>query len=58
MLQATAYIVCAYLTGMRDCEVQAMRRSCLSDVRSEDGLVERHPVRSTLTRAGLPRVRR
>lgn len=48
MLQAAAYIVCAYLTGMRDCEVQAMRRSCLSDVRSEDGLVERHPVRSTL----------
>src|SRR3546814_12472241 len=26
MLQAAAYIVCAYLTGMRDCEVQAMRR--------------------------------
>ena len=25
MLQAACYIVCAYLTGMRDCEVQAMR---------------------------------
>src|SRR3546814_8337398 len=35
MLQAAAYIVCAYLTGMRDCEVQAMRRGCLSIARSE-----------------------
>ena len=26
MLQAACYIVCAYLTGMRDAEVQAMRR--------------------------------
>lgn len=48
MLQAAAYIVCAYLTGMRDCEVQAMRRGCLSIARSEDGLVERHRVRSTI----------
>src|SRR3546814_3288314 len=43
-----AYIVCAYLTGMRDCEVQAMRRGCLSIARSEDGLIERQRVRSTL----------
>jgi integrase len=48
MLQAAAYIVCAYLTGMRDSEVQAMRRGCLSITRSEDGLIERHRVRSTL----------
>jgi len=48
MLQAAAYIVCAYLTGMRDCEVQAMRRGCLSIVRSEDGLIERHRIRSTI----------
>src|SRR3546814_15598160 len=33
---------------MRDCEVQAMRRGCLSISRSEDGLVERQRVRSTL----------
>src|SRR3546814_12035203 len=33
---------------MRDCEVQAMRRGCLSIARSEDGLVERQRVRSTL----------
>jgi hypothetical protein len=46
MLQAAAYVVCAYLTGMRDCEVQAMRSGCLSLVRSEDGLIMRHRVRS------------
>ena len=28
MLQSAAYILCAYLTGMRDCEVQAMQRGC------------------------------
>ena len=48
MLQAAAYIVCAYLTGMRDCEVQAMRRGCLSVARSDDGMIERHRIRSTL----------
>src|SRR3546814_2855133 len=50
MLQAAAYIVCAYLTGMRDCEVQAMRRGCLSIARSEDGLIERHRIRSTISK--------
>ncbi|KAA3448456.1 integrase [Mesorhizobium sp. SARCC-RB16n] len=46
MLQSAAYILCAYLTGMRDCEVQAMQRGCLSLTRSEDGMVMRHRVRS------------
>jgi len=46
MLQAAAYILCAYLTGMRDCEVQAMRRGCLSITRSDDGIIMRHRVRS------------
>jgi integrase len=46
MLQAAAYIVCAYLTGMRDCEIQAMRPGCLSLTRSEDGVIDRHRVRS------------
>jgi hypothetical protein len=46
MLQAAAYVVCAYLTGMRDCEVQAMRAGCLSLTRSEDGLIMRHRVHS------------
>jgi hypothetical protein len=58
MLQAAAYIVCAYLTGMRDCEVQAMRRGCLSIARSEDGLVERHRIRSTIYKRGRPWARR
>jgi integrase len=48
MLQAACYIVCAYLTGMRDCEVQAMRIGCLATKRSEDGIVERYQVRSTV----------
>jgi len=46
MLQSAAYILCAYLTGMRDCEVQAMQRGCLSLTRSEDGMIMRHRVRS------------
>jgi hypothetical protein len=46
MLQAACYVVCAYLTGMRDCEVQAMRSGCLSLTRSADGVIERHRVRS------------
>ncbi|MGY8632628.1 integrase [Bradyrhizobium sp. 14AA] len=46
MLQTAAYVLCAYLSGMRDCEVQAMQRGCLSTTRSEDGLIMRHRVRS------------
>jgi hypothetical protein len=46
MLQAACYVVCAYLTGMRDCEVQAMRAGCLSVTRSVDGVIERHRLRS------------
>lgn len=48
MLQAAAYIVCSYLTGMRDCEVQAMQRGCLTISRSEDGLIMRHKVKSVI----------
>ncbi len=48
MLQAACYIVCAYLTGMRDCEVQAMRSGCLDVERSEDGLIERYRIKSTV----------
>lgn len=46
MLQAAIYIVCAYLTGMRDSEVQAMRTGCCRATRGEDGLVLRHRIRS------------
>jgi hypothetical protein len=48
MLQAACYIVCAYLTGMRDAEVQAMRAGCLDVQRSEDGLIERHRIKSVV----------
>ncbi|MCC6787173.1 MAG: integrase [Hyphomonadaceae bacterium] len=46
MLQAAIYVVCAYLTGMRDSEVQAMRAGCCRTTRSEDGLILRHRIRS------------
>lgn len=46
MLQAAGYILCAYLTGMRDCEVQAMRHGCLDISRTDDGLIDRYRVRS------------
>jgi integrase len=46
MLQAACYILCSYLTGMRDCEVQAMRAGCLSLTRSADGVIERYRIRS------------
>ena len=47
MLQTACYILCAYLTGMRDCEVQAMDAGCLSISRSEDGIIERYRIKST-----------
>jgi integrase len=47
-LQGACYIVCAYLTGMRDSEVQAMQPGCVSAERSADGLIERYRVRSTV----------
>src|SRR5271169_5037746 len=55
MLQAACYVVCAYLTGMRDCEVQAMRAGCLSLTRSEDGIIERHSVRSVAYKGNGPK---
>lgn len=47
MLQSAAYVVCAYLSGMRDSEIQAMKRGCLSVTRSEDGAILRHRIKST-----------
>jgi hypothetical protein len=52
-LQTACYILCAYLTGMRDCEVQAMNAGCLSIIRSEDGLVERYRIKSTAFKGRL-----
>ena len=54
MLQAAAYVVCAYLTGMRDSELQAMRVGCCTIGRSADGLVERHRIRSTVYKMRSP----
>jgi hypothetical protein len=54
MLQAAAYVVCAYLTGMRDSEVQAMQRGCLSITRSEDGMIMRHRVKSVTFKGKAP----
>jgi hypothetical protein len=45
-LQTAAYILCAYLTGMRDSEVQAMQPGCLQRKRSADGVIERLTIRS------------
>ncbi|SDN38039.1 hypothetical protein [Ensifer sp. YR511] len=47
-LQTAAYILCAYLTGMRDSEVQAMQSGSLQRKRSADGMIERLTIRSTV----------
>src|SRR3546814_19757121 len=47
MLQSAAYIVFAFLSGMRDSEIQAMRRGCLSITKAEDGTILRHRIKST-----------
>jgi hypothetical protein len=45
LLQAACYIVCTYLSGMRDSEVQELRRGCHAVARSADGVIERHKLR-------------
>jgi len=47
-LQTAAYILCSYLTGMRDSEVQAMRPGCLQRGMTPDGMVERLAIRSII----------
>lgn len=47
-LQTAAYILCAYLTGMRDGEIQAMQPGCLQRGRSADGMIERLAIRSVV----------
>lgn len=47
-LQTAAYILCSYLTGMRDSEVQAMRPGCIQRAMSPDGMVERLAIRSII----------
>lgn len=55
MLQAACYVVCAYLSGMRDSEVQAMRTGCHIVERSADGMIERHRIRSVAYKWRGPR---
>jgi integrase len=52
MLQAACYVICAYLSGMRDSEVQAMKVGCHTVTRSTDGLVERHRIASITYKSG------
>jgi hypothetical protein len=52
MLQAACYVICAYLSGMRDSEVQAMKAGCHAVTRSSDGLVERHRIASITYKSG------
>jgi len=53
-LQTAAYILCAYLTGMRDGEVQAMRPGCLLRSQSADGMTERLAIRSLVFKGRVP----
>lgn len=53
-LQTAAYILCAYLTGMRDGEVQAMRPGCVLRSRSADGMTERLAIRSLVYKGRVP----
>ena len=52
MLQAACYVICAYLSGMRDSEVQAMKAGCHTVTHSADGLVERHRIASITYKSG------
>lgn len=53
-LQTAAYILCAYLTGMRDGEVQAMRAGCLLRSQCADGMAERLAIRSLVYKGRVP----
>ena len=48
MLQTACFVVCAYLSGMRDSELQAMETGCHVIERSDDGIVERHKIISRI----------
>ncbi|MDP1807785.1 MAG: hypothetical protein Q8K72_21585, partial [Acidimicrobiales bacterium] len=49
-LRAACYVVCAYLSGMRDGEIMEIRRSASSVERSADGIVNLHRVRSIVSK--------
>lgn len=45
-LMSAAYVLIAYLTGMRESEVTATRAGCIKVRRSDDGLIERYWIES------------
>lgn len=45
-LIASCYVICAYLSGMRDSEVQALRVGCVEVLKDRDGRIARHYLRS------------
>ncbi|PCI43162.1 MAG: hypothetical protein COB49_12650 [Alphaproteobacteria bacterium] len=47
-LQAAAYVLCAYFSGMRRGELNAMAPDCVVRSQSADGMVERIVIKSTL----------
>lgn len=49
-LRAACYVVCAYLSGMRDGEIMEVRRGAHTVERSADGVVNRHRLRSIVSK--------
>lgn len=54
MLMAACYIVIAYLSGMRDSEVQMLGRNCLDPERGERGEVVRHRIKGRVYKDRKP----
>ena len=58
MLVAACYIVCAYLSGMRESEIMQLQRGCHFTETTADGLITRHKLRGTTFkdhgRGGVP----
>jgi len=53
-LALACYSVTAYLSGMRDSEVQSLRRGCYFREESDDGVITRHKVRGTVFKGRKP----
>jgi hypothetical protein len=53
-LMLACYSVIAYLSGMRDSEVQSLRRGCYFREESADGVITRHKVQGTVFKGRKP----
>jgi hypothetical protein len=53
-LMLACYVVIVYLSGMRDSEVQSLRKGCYFREESEDGVITRHKVRGTVFKGKKP----